>query len=408
MGIKELTKFIEPCGILVSYDEYAGQYVVVDAFQKIYKYCIKSDWDTDKTSPSDTILFNRHLRSVINCINQLLKFDIVPIFVFDGSSIAMKAKNKVKKHDVEPSHEIKKKKIFKITPQQIKECERLISSIGLPCVRAPFEADSQCAAMTMGCSDIKTVITDDTDTLTFGSRAIVRMLPMKMINVLRELFWRFVHSKCTLRETCNDLQDYSIEDIANILGDCDTLKQLQNRLDIKKKYSYDKIIKFSDRLNINFAIKYETNIVLEYLMEKANVIRRENNITETKILTHKNFMDMCILFGTDYLHRIPSMTADDIFRTFVIADFDIERFINLNKSKTIPENYIKLIDDVKDYYTNASVIDPNTIDLSVYKPIDQDIYALLSTYGFTMSHINSSMKLYNSKFSNLLRKYKSE
>lgn len=40
MGIQGLNKLIAPAGKLVSYHDFNNRYVVVDAFQKIYRYCI--------------------------------------------------------------------------------------------------------------------------------------------------------------------------------------------------------------------------------------------------------------------------------------------------------------------------------------------------------------------------------
>jgi 5'-3' exonuclease len=271
MGIKELTKFIEPCGVLVSYDEYSHQYVAVDAFQKIYKYCVarcdtrgcketyihggvkisdtSNDSDTYNSIQSDEkTIFNKHLRAIINCVNQLIKFKIMPIFVFDGSSITSKVKNKkpTETSDTQNTNtDIKQenthtkteqiKKNFKISPQQIKECEILISHIGIPYVRAPFEADSQCAAMTMKtCSaDIKTVITDDTDALVFGSSSILRMLPMSLVDSVRILFSSFI--KSSPDPSC----EYSILDILekNKMNGNDFICNLLNKMNFNIKYS---------------------------------------------------------------------------------------------------------------------------------------------------------------------------
>lgn len=425
MGIKELTKFIEPCGVLVSYDEYGNQYIAVDAFQKIYKYCVVRG---DDLQQGEKAIFNKHLRAIMNCINQLIKFKIIPIFVFDGSSITSKIKNKIingqnkKTTDIintpNTNSDIKQdntcvkseqiKKIFKISPQQIKECEILISHIGIPYVRAPFEADSQCAAMTMKtCSaNIKTVITDDTDALVFGSRSILRMLPMTMVDSIRMLFSNFVKSspdpKC----------EYSISDILeknrntndttkNMINCNDYVHKLQNKLNIDIKYKYETIVKFSDMSMINFAIRYDIGDVLLFLKARANTILSKNNKTTIDEFTRENFIDMCILFGTDYLPRIASICVNEVFKHYVLSDFDIVKFVDTLENKHIPLNYLEAVNDVREYYMNASVIDPNTIDMTIYKPQESELYNQLQSSGFSYSFISNNLRNYKYNFSYL-------
>ena len=431
MGIKELTKFIEQCGVLVSYDEYSNQYVAVDAFQKIYKYCVvRGNGNTDSNGENDMcniqnsakMTFNKHLRAIMNCINQLIKFKIIPIFVFDGSSITSKIKNKITceqnkkttsitdqlytKSDTTSIKNEQIKKVFKISPQQIKECEILISHIGIPYVRAPFEADSQCAAMTMKTCNagIKTVITDDTDALVFGSRSILRMLPMTMVDSMRKLFSDFI------KTSPNPDYEYSIHDILErnkIYGNCitnygDIIFKLQNKLNINIKYSYKTIVKFSDMYAINFAIRYDIDDVLQFLKNRANNILIKNQKNIINEFTKTNFIDMCILFGTDYLPRIANMCVNDVFKHYVMSDFDIVKFVNTLENKHIPSNYLTTVDDVREYYMNASVIDPNTIDMTIYKPQDNEIYNQLQNSGFSYSFISNNLKNYKYNFSYLV------
>lgn len=404
MGIKELTKFIEPCGVLVSYDEYSNQYVAVDAFQKIYKYCIVRE----DTRYSEKLIFNKHLRAIMNCINQLIKFKIIPIFVFDGSTITSKINNKIiseqnkkvtniSETDIKQANTciISKKKIFKISPQQIKECELLISYIGIPYIRAPFEADSQCAAMTMKtCSTkIKTVITDDTDALVFGSSSILKMLPISLVNSIRMLFSNFI------KLSPNPLCEYSIYDILDRTNENYMTDKLQNKLNINIKYNYETIVKFSDMSNINFAIRYDIDDVLLFLKMRANNILSQHNKDTINEFTRTNFIDMCILFGTDYLPRIANIYVNDVFKHFVMSEFDIVKFVSTLENTHIPINYLEIVNDVKEYYTNASVIDPNTIDMTIYKPQDNEIYNQLQNSGFSYSYISNNLRNYKDNFS---------
>lgn len=395
MGIRELNKFIESCGVLVSYDNYRNQYVTIDAFQKIYKYCVIRD---DAPPVEQTKIFNKHLRAIMNCINQLISFNIIPIFVFDGLSIASKAKNKAiivnSEHETNKCIEHNTRKQFKISPQQIRECEQLLEYIGLPCIRAPYEADSQCAAITMCLRDSNTVITDDTDALVFGSRSVLRMLPMKTVEILRTSFRKFLDLKP------DKTQQYCINDIFGAINNHEALIRMQRKVNTRIMYSYDTISRFCDGCIVNFAVKYDIPTVFEFLKENANKIRCENNMQPITEFTHKNFMEMCILFGTDYQPRILKMHVNEIFKLFVLSDFNINTVID----NTFPSNYIEIATNICDYYTNASVIDPTTIDVSLYRPMNEKLYNYLKLFGFSHSFTVNNMNAYNTNYNHFFSK----
>jgi len=412
MGIKELTKFIASCGKLTLYTNYKDTHVLVDMFQKLYRYCSRDDI----SSLQKGYIYNKHLRAVINCVNQLLKFGITPIFVFDGMSILTKTINKSNEEQnkiiktINPNNQniinntnFSNKKTFKITQQQVKDCIALIHYMGLPYVRAPFEADSQCAVMTMKCTNssnnvpIKTVVTDDTDVLVFGATSMLRMLPMKIISILKKLFVGFTQLNVDVNKC------YNICDMCNIVdpNHCDMdYDKLQYQVNTIIKYDVNTINNFIDDFNINFAVEYDIDEILLFLNNKANNIKPIIN----RKFTHNNFIDMCILFGTDYLPRIKQMSVDEVFELFVLSDYDVTTYINTinEQHKSIPEDYLKTFDDVKEYYTCASVIDPRTIDISVLQPMDDKIYELLRNNCFQHSFIINNLRTYKNNFNCLL------
>jgi hypothetical protein len=107
---------------------------------------------------------------------------------------------------------------------------------------------------------------------------------------------------------------------------------------------------------------------------------------------------MCILFGTDYLPRISSMCVNDVFKHYVMSDFDIVKFIDTLENKHIPTNYLEMVNDVKEYYMNASVIDPNTIDMTIYKPLENELCKQLQNAGFSYSFISNNLRNYKNNF----------
>lgn len=428
MGIKGLTKFIGECGKLVSYSSYKNSYVAVDIFQKLYKYCaIRDNYSTQMN-----VQYNKHLKAVMNCVNHLTKFQIIPIFVFDGSSLAMKIKNKkdssiendvqsiiisdtsqnIFKKDTENNinenesvEKDEKKNVkrpsFKITPQQIKDCEKLLDYVGLPNIRAPYEADSQCAALTLMSNliNVQTVITDDTDALVFGAKSILRMLPITMVNTLRKLFNNYIETNP------NKTQKICIRDIIKHLHEDVRSLDLDQKINLDIQYSFDEIKTFSDMNIINFAISYELNDVNTFLLERANYILDENNLQRIEKFTKDNFIDMCILFGTDYSQRVNDMNIDEIFKNFVLSGLNVETFLDSLGSghKSRNKNYIDQYNDVKEYYKNASVIDPRTVDISIKEPIDEELRSFLQSFGFSRYYTSSNLYKYKQNISTILK-----
>lgn len=54
------------------------------------------------------------------------------------------------------------------------DAKKMIKLMGLPIIDAPCEAEAQCAIMTFDGSDVFAAATEDMDTLTFGSKILLR------------------------------------------------------------------------------------------------------------------------------------------------------------------------------------------------------------------------------------------
>jgi 5'-3' exonuclease len=408
MGIRGLTRFISPCGKLVTYDAYAGQYLAVDAFHRIYKYCSMKDM-------SDPQCEFAYIRAIISCASHLAQFKIIPFFVFDGMALKYKLKNKehpVKQmsEQIDPveqaeqaeqkehsSDSEKETKWFKLSPQNIKECQEFIKFLGYPSIRAPHEADSQCAAMTMrqNFDKIDAIITDDTDALVFGANAILKMLCIKSVNLLRNIFATFLRTN-----TINGY--YSINDILENLGWLHLKKRIQCELDINYKYSMQQIKDMSDMTTIRFALKISLPDVLEYLKYRTNMILRDNNKTQITEFSYNDFVNLCLLSGTDYSPRVCITSIEHIFKYFVECNFDtMEVLANKNTTTLSTDEFKQRISDVREYYMNASVIDPNSIDMRVYKPHRVELMKLLMKYGIERLFAEQIIRKYENSFGKL-------
>lgn len=554
MGIKGLTRFISRCGKLTLYESYASQWVAIDALQKIYNRCLA------KLNVGE--ITNEHVKSIINCIVQLTKYGIKPMFIFDGTSVYFKIKHK-EQQNIQPSKDgtvcdvtvnikdgmmgcdkkdevrnemrivkdginddikikgdvkddeidtvkdcvsddigikkdVKSEKIdivkdgiidgirikegvkcdkidivkgvvkdivenvinkvssetkhtqprkqFKIEPKQIRECEKLIHLIGFPCIRAPYEADSQCAAMTMKNSHVKmgTIITNDTDALAFGSSSILKMIQINIVSQLRQLFNDFIRkyndsiickkrvfdpkrAQCLRTKRYSDFDNlmYSINDMLTILGRTDQIKYFDDRLNINEKYPVSVIKKFCDMRNISFALKFELDDVLSYFTRSANKILIEHKKTLISSFSQKCFIDLCILLGTDYM-TIPitkkklsesdtdpiiisekeshtetigdrQLSTEEIFEAYVLCNFNIKNVIdNMTVLSDIKKNEcMETVEIVREYYMNATVIDPNTIDMKINPAKNKEITELLDPMGFDVGYVDYVLKLYD-------------
>ncbi len=211
MGIKKMLKFLNtnyPNVIKKTSDEkLGGQMIAIDISILLYQVVIAirnsgADMFTNQGEISS------HILGLFNKTINLLKMNIIPIYVFDGKppqfkwqtinnrkEVKQKASEKLNDEDMNEEEKIKYfKKTVSINKYQIQECIELLEIMGIPYVVAPEEADSQCAEL-VKCGLADGVLTDDMDIMTFGANKIYRnltsykkdTLEISMEDVLKEL-----------------------------------------------------------------------------------------------------------------------------------------------------------------------------------------------------------------------------
>jgi flap endonuclease-1 len=210
MGIKKMLKFLNsnyPSVIKnVNDTELSGKMIAIDISILLYQVVIAI-----RNSGAD--MFNNqgeissHILGLFNKTINLLKMNIIPIYVFDGKPPTFKYQTIMNRKEVKQKaneklqtdiDEEEKLKYFKrtvhITKAQIEECIELLEIMGIPYIVAPEEADSQCAELVKsGLAD--GVLTEDMDIMTFGANKIYRNLTsykkdtveILMEDVLKEL-----------------------------------------------------------------------------------------------------------------------------------------------------------------------------------------------------------------------------
>lgn len=211
MGIKKMLKFLNtnfPNVIKnINDEELGGQMIAIDISILLYQVVIAirnsgADMFTNQGEISS------HILGLFNKTINLLKMNIIPIYVFDGKppqfkwqtinsrkEIKQKASEKLNDDEMNEEDKIKYfKRTVYISKAQIEECIELLEIMGIPYVIAPEEADSQCAEL-VKCGLADGVLTEDMDIMTFGANKIYRNLTsykkdtieISMNNVLKEL-----------------------------------------------------------------------------------------------------------------------------------------------------------------------------------------------------------------------------
>ena len=192
MGIKQLSKVIgdnAPRAIAEHpLKNYFGRKIAIDASMSIYQFLIAVRSDTGVFTNSAGAQTS-HLMGMFYRTLRLLENGIKPIYVFDGTPPDLKSAELAKRGEARISaaesladaKEVGAKgesdkferRLVKVTPQHVKECQELLNCLGVPWVDAPSEAEAQCAELVRG-GLAYGVASEDMDTLTFGAPIMLR------------------------------------------------------------------------------------------------------------------------------------------------------------------------------------------------------------------------------------------
>ena len=109
----------------------------------------------------------------------MFSLDILPVVVLDGScpqakSATVQARNAVtwgtKVAGVPDSPKRQQRRQF---GGVLKDCQRLVIGLGVPCVTAPGEAEQYCAALNQA-GLVDAVVSDDSDCFCYGAKTVLR------------------------------------------------------------------------------------------------------------------------------------------------------------------------------------------------------------------------------------------
>jgi len=285
MGIKCLLKFISDNENLikkVKKEKYKNKKIAIDISILIYRSIISvRNSGADFTNQKGEI--TSHILGLFNKTIELLHIGIIPVYVFDGKppnlknktieerkQIKKKAFDKMENAETEEERIKYLKRTVSISKEQWTQCKDLLTTMGIPYIQAPEEADSQCAYLAKE-GFVDAVLTEDMDILTFGSPKIVRNLTSHKIET----------TEIILDEILNKLelnQDQFI-DFCILLGSDYSSGITNSKPDIILKY-------YKENKNIKDTIKN---------MKKDNInVPSDFNYEETKnYFLNPNILEIC-------------------------------------------------------------------------------------------------------------------
>jgi len=188
MGISNLLKILESIQTSRHLSYYKGKKVAVDGYCWLHKsiYLL-----------SEQIFHNPHSKRYLKYLNkrvdQLLRFNIIPIIVFDGDKLQMKKieeeerqkrRNEVTMESLklirkgkEKEAQTKRLEGIDINPQMAYEFIKLLKQKNVEYYVAPYEADVQLAYLSK-INYVDCVITEDSDLLALGCKKVLYKLDL--------------------------------------------------------------------------------------------------------------------------------------------------------------------------------------------------------------------------------------
>ena len=292
MGIKNLMKIIiryaPSCLKLTKINLYKNSIIAIDANLMIYKMIFairKNGYDIKNDNINVT-----HIFSLLLKIQGFIKYNITPVFVFDGIPPKIKEETLKQRQDFfnfmqqkyykSVTQDEKKKFYFlksEITFKEIKECMDLINLFGYTIIESPEEADSQLADLSIK-NKVDYIATDDMDILVFGGNIILKNFTVSDKKKIQEINLAVLKKELKLDQ--NEIIDLSI-----LLGCdyCPSIKGIGTIGAYKFIQKYKKLDLIIEKENVKLSFDYKK--AQNYF--KNPPIIDSNNIIINKINVNK-------------------------------------------------------------------------------------------------------------------------
>ena len=307
MGIRGLNTFIKKvCPECIKTNlitKYTDKILGIDASILLYKY--------RHISNLDSTCVNSHIIGFINRILYYRRFNITPVFIFDGippeqKKITLKKRQTIKRkiyekiellQQLNPKTDKEKKEIdeeitklsmqiINVTKSHIDDVKRILDLIGINYYDAPDEAEKYCVYLQKK-GIIDYIVSDDTDVFTFGGTKVLKSSIKN--NIVEINIEEFLEK--------NNLDMKKFIDFC-ILSGCDYLPYVPSLAINTVNTLFKKYDKIEDIIKLNkylFSEDYNNlneirTIFTEFNYEEPNALKKiEINKNELKIyLEEKN------------------------------------------------------------------------------------------------------------------------
>ena len=395
MGISNLLKILESIQTSRHLSYYKGKKVAVDGYCWLHKsiYLL-----------SEQIFHNPHSKRYLKYLNkrvdQLLRFNIIPIIVFDGDKLQMKKieeeerqkrRNEVTMESLklirkgkEKEAQTKRLEGIDINPQMAYEFIKLLKQKKVEYYVAPYEADVQLAYLSK-INYVDCVITEDSDLLALGCKKVLYKLDLDT-NIGLEIETKNLN-KCTKY----DFSEFDSDKFLTfcILSGCDyfkikgvgannAYKIITNSSSYKKciktlcdnvnkknkdseKLDYDELIEKFEKAFLTF--RYQ---VVYCPIEKK--LKHFSDITKTKYKFASKYLNNLDFLGTT---EVP----EDLVKKTTFGEIDPIThlpfdFSNLTQEEkeNVQENYLKkkrLLQESKDKILTKEEEDEFNLDINL-------------------------------------------
>ena len=395
MGISNLLKILESIQTSRHLSYYKGKKVAVDGYCWLHKsiYLL-----------SEQIFHNPHSKRYLKYLNkrvdQLLRFNIIPIIVFDGDKLQMKKieeeerqkrRNEVTMESLklirkgkEKEAQTKRLEGIDINPQMAYEFIKLLKQKNVEYYVAPYEADVQLAYLSK-INYVDCVITEDSDLLALGCKKVLYKLDLDT-NIGLEIETKNLN-KCTKY----DFSEFDSDKFLTfcILSGCDyfkikgvgannAYKIITNSSSYKKciktlcdnvnkknkdseKLDYDELIEKFEKAFLTF--RYQ---VVYCPIEKK--LKHFSDITKTKYKFASKYLNNLDFLGTT---EVP----EDLVKKTTFGEIDPIThlpfdFSNLTQEEkeNVQENYLKkkrLLQENKDKILTKEEEDEFNLDINL-------------------------------------------
>jgi flap endonuclease-1 len=203
----------------IKLEDISGKIIAIDAYNTIYQFLsiIRQPDGTPLKNSKDQI--TSHLSGLFYRTSNLRELGLKPIFIFDGKSPDLKAKEVERRHQIKAKATIhyakakargdkEKMRMYAsmattMKPYMVPESKTLLSLMGLPWIQAPSEGEAQAAYMTKkGSADY--CASQDYDSLLFGATKLLRNVTISGRRRRGKAFIEVIPEVIELRKALSD------------------------------------------------------------------------------------------------------------------------------------------------------------------------------------------------------------